>query len=304
MERTLAETIKEITRKHLEENNGMIIGQCLSAVGWVNNTVPDTKNIIELPMTDVSGGGIAAGAAIVGRRPILVLRFQDFVFLNSSILVNFAAKRKEIFGKGAPVFIRSLATEGPGVGPVHSGVFHNIFMHMPGFKVVSPMTPGEYEEIWKNFMDSDEPMYVSEHRRSFNQTKEMKNTIEKNAKITIYGIGSARFNILEAVEMLKKDNIICNVINVLWLKPLHLDDEILRPLEETKIGLVVDSGFEICGASQSIAYELIKRTRSYVEALGAEDRSVGADERFVNNTPKTEKIVETVKRLLSKNQII
>ena len=296
---TLAETIKEITRKHLEENNGLIIGQCLSAVGWVNNTVPNTKNIVEIPMTDVSGGGIAAGAAIVGRRPIFVLRFQDFAFLNSSMLVHFAGKRKEIFGKGCPVFIRALATEGPGIGPVHSGIFHNIFMHMPGFRVVSPMTPKEYEEIWKDFMEHDDPMFVSEHRKSFNQIEEMKNIIEPNADITIYGIGSARFNILEAVENLKRGGIKCNVIHLYWLKPLKVREEILSPLKETQMGLVVDSGFEICGASQSIAYELMKRTKTYVEALGAEDRAVGADGRYENGTPSVERIVTRIKGLIN-----
>jgi len=302
MAKTLAETIKEITRKHLEENNGLIMGQCLSAVGWVNNTIPDTKNIIEFPMTDVAGGGIAAGAAIVGRRPILVIRFQDFIFLNSSMLVNFAAKRKEIFGKSAPVFIRALASEGPGVGAVHSGVFHNIFMHMPGFRVVSPMTPKEYEEIWKDFMEHDDPMFVSEHRKSFNQSEEMQNTLEKDADITLYGISSARFNIIEAVEKLKKEGIKCNIINILWLKPLKLDEEVLKPLRDTNIGLVVDSGFEIAGASQSIAYELMKRTNTHVEALGAEDRAVGAAERYENGTPKVENIVKRIRKIIKENK--
>lgn len=300
MARTLGETIKEITRKHLEENNGLIMGQCLSAVGWVNNTVPDTKNIIELPMTDVAGGGIAAGAAIVGRRPILVLRFQDFIFLNSSMLVNFAAKRKEIFGRSAPVFIRSLATEGPGVGPVHSGVFHNIFMHMPGFKVVAPMTPLEYENIWDDFMKNNDPMYVSEHRISFNQTEEMKNIILPDADITIYGISSARFNVLEAVEILKKQGIKCNIIHLYWLKPLRLTEEIINPLKETKLGLVVDPCFEICGASESIAYELMKKTKIYVEALGAEDKSVTVKD--LNTTPKVQKIIDTIKRLVDEKK--
>ena len=41
---TLAETIREISRKHLEENNGLLLGQCVSAVGWINGTVPDSAH--------------------------------------------------------------------------------------------------------------------------------------------------------------------------------------------------------------------------------------------------------------------
>ena len=48
MVRTVAETIKEITRSYINKNKGLVIGQCLSAVGWVQDTVPaQKKNIIE-----------------------------------------------------------------------------------------------------------------------------------------------------------------------------------------------------------------------------------------------------------------
>ena len=79
---TVAKTIKEITRRHLQENNGLLLGQAVTAVGWVNGTVPDISGIVELPMTDVAGAGFAVGAAMVGRRPIFILRFQDFLMLN------------------------------------------------------------------------------------------------------------------------------------------------------------------------------------------------------------------------------
>jgi len=71
-QRNLASTIKKITQNHLENNNGLLLGQSISAVGWVNNTVPDCQGIVELPMTDVAGAGIAVGTALVGRRPIFV----------------------------------------------------------------------------------------------------------------------------------------------------------------------------------------------------------------------------------------
>ena len=54
MAKTVAETIKEITRRHLEENHSLLFGQAITAVGWVNNTVPNCRNIVELPMSDVS----------------------------------------------------------------------------------------------------------------------------------------------------------------------------------------------------------------------------------------------------------
>ena len=134
--KTVAETICELSRRHLEENNGLLLGQCVSAVGWVNHTVPDCKGIVELPMTDVAGAGIAVGAAMVGRRPIFVIRFQDLLTLNGSPIINYAAKSKELHGRSTPIFVRALASEG--LGPVHSGVLHGIFMHFPGLRVRPP----------------------------------------------------------------------------------------------------------------------------------------------------------------------
>ncbi|OGW72314.1 MAG: hypothetical protein A2484_04090, partial [Nitrospirae bacterium RIFOXYC2_FULL_44_7] len=242
-QKTVAETIKEITRKHLTEDNGLLLGESITAVGWVNNTVPDCKGIIELPMTDVAGAGIAVGAAMVGRRPIFVIRFQDFLVLNGSPLIFFAAKIKELHGNCAPVFVRAIAAEN--FGPCHSGVLHSIFMHFPGFRVCSPMTPGEYEKIWQDYMEHDDPMIVSEHRASYKNTEELNDVLEKNADITLYPVSATRFEAVKAAQMLKKEGIICNIINILWLKPFELTKRLIDPLTETKKGLVIDPGHEI-----------------------------------------------------------
>lgn len=296
MARTVADTIKEITRKHLEENNGLLLGQSITAVGWVNNTVPDCKNIIEFPMADVSNMGIACGAAISGRRPIIVVRFQDFMWLNGSVLVNYAAKSKDIFNTPTPIFVRALAHEN--VGCTHSGVFHSLFMHVPGIRVCSPMTPKEYEEVWNDFMNRDDPMYVSEHRISFKNADEFIDNFDE-ADVTLIPISAARFNIGEAIKILEADGIKCNVAHVFWLKPFKKEN-IIKALANSKMGIVIDAGFEICGASQSMAYELMMETGKKVKSLGLDDRSTSVSENFKNTTPSAEKIVSVVKDLIKR----
>lgn len=290
---TVAETIREITRNHLVNNNGMLLGQAISAVGWVNNTVPDCKGIFELPMTDVAAAGFAVGAALVGRRPIFVLRFQDFLILNGSPLIFYAAKTKELHGKSAPVFVRAIATEG--AGPVHSGVLHSIFMHFPGFRVASPMTPGEYEEVWKDYMEHDDPMIVSEHRVSYMNTKEMEDVILDDADITLYAISSTRFEVSKAAEMLKEDGIKCNIVHIVWLKPFIVNSRLTDPLIQSRRGIVIDSGHEIAGASQSIAYELIQATGCNVKALGLYDKTKCLCPPLQNKAPDANRIYEAVK---------
>lgn len=298
MGKTVAETIKEITRHHLISNNGLLLGQAITAVGWVNNTVPDCAGIIELSMADVAGSGIAVGAAVAGRRPIFVLRFQDFLILNGSIIINYAAKTKEFFGTGTPIFVRAIAAEGKGAGPVHAGKLHSIFMHFPGFRVCAPMTPKEYQECWNDFLSHDDPMIASEHRVSFSNTEELPDQIDEDADVTIYAISAARFNVSSAATILRKEKgIKCNIVHIMRLKPFLLTDRLLSPLKQSKMGIVVDSGFELAGASMSIAYSLMWETGKPVKALGLYDKSVGVTPETENSTPSAKRIVEVVSQI-------
>ena len=79
MGKTTAETINEVTRNHLTHGNGLLLGQCVTAVGWIGGTVPDCEGIVELPMTDVAGPGFAVGCALMGRRPIFVAVVEDIL---------------------------------------------------------------------------------------------------------------------------------------------------------------------------------------------------------------------------------
>lgn len=294
---TVADTIREITRHHLIHNNGILLGESLAAVGRVNNTVPDCQGIVELPMTDVAGAGIAVGAALVGRRPIFIVRFQDFLILNGSPLIFYAAKVKELHGRSAPIFVRAIASDG--LGPVHSGVLHSIYMHFPGFRVCSPMTPQEYRCVWDDFMAHDDPMIVSEHRSSYSNSAEMEDIIVEDAKITLYAISAARFEVGKAVQMLEVDGIRCNTGHIVWLKPFVASSRLTDLLNRSKLGLVIDSGHEIAGASQSIAYELSQATGHRVKALGLYDKTKCICPPLQNKTPDAKRVYETVKGMLT-----
>jgi acetoin:2,6-dichlorophenolindophenol oxidoreductase subunit beta len=300
MGKTTAETIREITRGHLTEGNGLLLGQCVTAVGWIAGTVPDCAGIVELPTTDVAGAAFAVGCALAGRRPIFVVRYQGFMWLNSSSLVNYAAKSKEIWGVPAPVFIRSIGMEGGGTGHTASSCLHSIFMHSPGMPVAAPVTPGEYQAVWDWYMRHDDPVYVSEHRRTFTLDKEIEDVHREGSRITLFPISAARLNTIEAVLMLAERGIHCDVANVVWLKPFAPSGASLASLKRTGLGLVIDSDYEITGASRSIAYELMHATGASVHALGLEDRVCGAAARCENITPSAGIIADRVVSLLAR----
>ena len=300
MGKTVAETIREITKKHIKKNSGVVMGQCLSAVGWVQNTVPkQKKGIIEFPMTDVAGAGFAVGAAIAGSRPIFILRFQSFLWLNASPIINHAAKAKELFQYPAPVFIRAIASEGISSGPVHTNCYHSPFAHMPGLPICAPMTPKEYQSIWKEYIKNDDPLLVSEHRRSYKETKEFKDTINNNSKISVFLISASRFEINQAKDLLKKKNINIDIFHLVWLKPFKIKKKYLKSLSKTKKGLVIDSTYEICSLSEHIAFSLMKKaTNAKVWNYGMKDRSPGCSVRLQNGTPNAYQIVSKIIKLI------
>jgi pyruvate dehydrogenase E1 component beta subunit len=301
MAATVAETIKRITREHLRERNGILFGQCVTAVGWIGGTVPEMtedEGICELSMADVAGAGIAVGAALTGRRPIYVIRYQGFMWYNAAPILNYAAKSKQMWDVPCPLFVRALAMEG-GMGPVASGAHHSMVMRMPGIPICSPMTPGEWQAAWDHFMSHDDPIYVSEHRRSFSIDYEMESEIGDKPAITIVAASAGRLNARDAVKKLAAEGIACDLIHAFWLKPFQVSAEMRASLARSGLGLVIDSDFEIAGAARSLAFDLMHASGKMVHALGLEDRTGGFAPHLDNPTPPVDKIVRVVKALVA-----
>ena len=304
MGRTLAETIRDLTQEHLKESGGLLFGQCVTAVGWIGGTVPEmteTDGIVELSMADVAGPGMAVGAALMGRRPIFVCRYQGFMWYNAASIVNYAAKSKDLWSIPCPIFIRALAMEG-GMGPVASASHHGMIMRMPGIAVCAPMTPGEWTEAWNWFMANDDPIYVSEHRRSFDINYEMDDLVEGEADITLFAISATRLNAVEAKTRLAEKGIVCDVIHLFWLKPFKTTDDMIASLKKTRLGLVIDSDFEVGGPSRTLAHELMLASSFPVHALALEERTAGFAPHLDNGTPSVERIAARVTELVTMQQ--
>lgn len=299
---TVSEAIKQITRDHLLNGRGLALGQCLTAVGWVGGTVPDlteADGLVELSMADVAGGAIAVGTALAGRRPIYIVRYQGFQWYDAATIVNYAAKSKEMWNIPCPIFVRSIAMEG-GIGPVAGSSHHGLYHRMPGIVIASPMTPGEYRAVWQYFMDHDEPVYVSEHRKSFAVDYELPDIVYEKADITLFPISVTRFAAVEAAKELAKDGIVCNVVHLLWLKPFAASDAMKKALAGSAYGgLVLDDDYEN-GVAKSLAYDLMHAGKKEVRALGLEERTAGFAPRLDNLPPSAEKIAERVRGIVGK----
>lgn len=248
-------------------------------------------------MDDTGGSGIAVGCS--RKVPtIYIVRYQGFQWFNSAFIANLAAKSKEMWGVPRRLFIRSIAMEG-GIGPVASNSHHGIFTRMPGIVVVAPMTPGEYLQIVDYFNTHDDPMYISEHRKSFDIDYEMPDLVNRHSHITLFPISAARLNAVKAAEVLSEEGIVCNIVHLLWLKPFMVTDRILDPLNNSKFGgIVIDTDYEN-GVSKCIAHDLMLASGKPVRALGLEERTAGFAPHLDNLPPSPKKICEYVKRIVN-----
>ena len=299
MATTVRDTIKEITRKHLTTNQGKCYGQCLTAVGWVGGTLPEIYEdggMVEFSMADVAGGAIATGIALAGGRPIYVVRYQGFQWYNLASVVNYAAKSKEIWNRPCPIFVRSIAMEG-GVGPVAGSSHHSMAQRMPGIKVIAPMTPGEYQYAYDSFMLDDDPYYVSEHRKSYDNTEESENITHSIADFTIFPISITRLEMKKLVQLAEQEGIKLNIIHQLWIKPFIVENSWKIALDNSKYGGLVTDDDYVEGTASSIANELSLATGKRVYTLGLEPRTAGFHPSVDNLPPTAEKILEKLKQI-------
>ncbi len=303
MEKTVREIIKNTTKNHLKNKNGLLFGQCLSAVGWVGGTVPELteeEGLIELSMADVANGGIVAGAGLSNRRPIYVIRYQGFNWFNASIILNYACKSKEIWNVPCPIFIRGIAMEGS-IGPVAGSSHHSIYYKMPGIKIISPMTPKEYLIAYNDFMKNDDVMYVSEHRGSYSNTEELNDFNGDNFDLVLFPISITRFEAQKAKKELEKEGFKIGIANVLWIKPFIIKKEWEETVIKSKFGGIVLDDDYTQGVASSIAYELMKKTKKNFEVMGLKNKSAGFSKTTDNLPPNCEEIVLKCKNIINKD---
>lgn len=297
----LREVIKEITRQHLTVNGGIVVGQCLTAVGWVGGTLPElyeADGMIELSMADVAGSGFAVGAALAGKRPMYVIRYQGFNWFNAPIIINYACKSKEIWKRPCPMFVRSIAMEG-GIGPVAGSSHHSLYYRMPGVKIYSPMTPNEYLTTYKEFMSDDDVFYVSEHRGAFQNKNELPDIEHENPDMVLFPISITRFASQQAALELMDEGIKVSVYHVFRVKPFKPNNASINALASARVGGCVLDDDYVDGIAKSLAFDLISASGAKMGVLGLADKTAGFDKRVDNLPPQKTQIKNYIRRCLS-----
>ena len=306
MPKTLRNTIKNTVQLHLLNNDGVAMGQCLTAVGWVGGTLPELyeeDGMVELPMADVAGSGFVVGAALAGKRPMYVIRYQGFNWFNAPIIINYACKSKEIWNRPCPMFIRSIAMEG-GIGPVAGSSHHSLYYRMPGVKIYAPMSSSEYTATYNMFMDDDDVYYVSEHRGSYDNTDDLDDVIFDNPDIILFPISITRFAAIEASRRLLCLGIKAAVSHIWQVKPFEPSRDVLNDLSAAGRGVVIDDDYRD-GIAKNLAFDMMAITHASMSVLGLADKTAGFHPAVDNLPPSAADITKhVIATLQDKNNAI
>ncbi|HXN65979.1 MAG TPA: alpha-ketoacid dehydrogenase subunit beta [Candidatus Acidoferrales bacterium] len=228
----------------------------LERFGW--------ERIIDTPISETAIIGAAVGMSYQGLRPIAELQFIDFIACCFNQITNFVAKSHYRWGAPVPMVIR-----GPAGGGVHGGPFHSqnpemYFVHTPGLKVVYPSTAYDAKGLMKSAVRDNNPVLFLEHKFLYRRIKEDLPKEEytvpigkaavrrEGSDLTILSYAAMAHTSLEAAELLAKEGIDAEVVDLRTLLPLDRDT-IFASLKKTNKLLVVHEDTRTGGVAGEIA---------------------------------------------------
>jgi pyruvate dehydrogenase E1 component beta subunit len=237
-----------------------------------------SRRIIDTPISEMAIGGVAAGAAMNGLRPVAEFMTINFAFLALDAIVNHAAKVHYMFGGQikAPVVYRAPGGGGRQLGATHSHTPDVIFAHFPGLKVVSPSTPYDAKGLLKEAIRTDDPVLFIEHHTLYQVRGEVPeddytvpigvSDVKRSGEdVTIVAYAQGLQVALEAAEELAKEDIEAEVVDLRSLRPLDMGP-VVESFKKTFKAIVVEEGHRSYGVGAEIAARLQEEGFDYMDA--------------------------------------
>jgi pyruvate dehydrogenase E1 component beta subunit len=124
------------------------------------------SRVIDTPISEAAIMGTAVGMALVGRRPVVEMRFSDFALCAVDELINQAAKARYMFGGQGrvPMVVREPIGMWRSSAAQHSQSLEAWYAHTPGLAVVCPATPADNYALLKAALAADDPVVYMEHK--------------------------------------------------------------------------------------------------------------------------------------------
>ncbi|MBO6756328.1 MAG: alpha-ketoacid dehydrogenase subunit beta [Roseibium sp.] len=260
-----------------------------------------TDRVIDTPISELGGAGVAVGAAMTGLRPIFEFQFSDFATLAMEQIVNQAAKVRYMLGGAVsvPVVMRFPAGSGTGAAAQHSQSLEAWFGHVPGLKVVQPATPEDAKGLLLAALDDPDPVMIFEHKILY----KMKGMVPEGHYTTPIGKAAVRregtdltivstsimmHKALDAAQTLAEEGIDPEVIDLRTVRPMDRDT-VLASVRKTGRLICVYEGVKTLGIGAEVS-AMVAESDAF-DFLDAPIIRLGGAESPIPYNPELEKAV-------------
>jgi acetoin:2,6-dichlorophenolindophenol oxidoreductase subunit beta len=221
--------------------------------------------VLSTPLSEAGFTGAAAGAAMVGMRPIVDYGIAPFLYCAMDQLVSIVAKSTYLYGGQAklPMVMRAPMFYGKNTAAQHSDRPHPLFMSIPGFKVILPSNAYDMKGLLKSAIRDDDPVLCFEDSTLWGARSEVPeeeylvplgraDVKREGNDATVVALGGTVAQALAAAEELANENISVEVVDPRTLVPLD-KETILSSVKKTGRLVTVDMAHKTCSAASEIA---------------------------------------------------
>ena len=285
------------------------------------------------PISESAFLGAGVAAAMAGLHPVVEMYMVDFLGVCMDALLNHAAK-VEAFSGGkwtAPVVVRAPCGGGYGDGGQHQQSLWGWLAHIPGLTVIVPSTPADAGGLMLTALQHDGPVIFLEHKLLSESWLEFlgsggRRTVQydvppegergpvpskwkplpigkaalrrRGNDITIVSVGVGVHRALRAAEMLEKEGISADVMDLRTVSPLDRST-LCEVVSKTGRLLVVDEDYEGFGLSGELAAILLEEGVSVNYARVCTQTTIPYARCLEDQTlPNVERICAQVKELV------
>ena len=307
-ELSFAQAIQEGLAQAMESDPRVfIMGEDIGIYGGAFGVTGDlvhrfgADRVIDTPIAELGGAGVAVGAALAGSRPVYEFQFSDFMTLAMEQIVNQAAKIRFMFGGKAsvPVVFRGPCGSGTGAAAQHSQSLEAWLAHVPGIKVLQPSTPADAKGLLLAALDDPDPVFIFEHKLLYKikgdvpeamvRTPIGKAVIRRPGRdVTIVASAIMMHRSMEAADILAKEGIDCEIVDLLTLRPIDTETIIESVKKTTRLACVYE-GVKTLGMGAEIS-ALIAESEAF-DYLDAPILRMGGMETPIPYSPALEKTV-------------
>lgn len=241
------------------------------------------NRVVDTPISEVGIIGLGIGAAMAGLRPVCEMMRMDFATPAYDQIVQHAAKIRYMFGGQfqVPMVIRGPSGVGLQLSAQHSQAIEVLFAHVPGLKVAVPATPADAKGmLLTSIRDNNPVMFLESLRMYFMKPDDLEaiqpglsevpddpdfsvplgqaNVLREGKDVTLVAYSWMTIQALKAANVLAKDGISAEVVDLRSLLPLDMNT-VLASIKKTHRAVVVQEQWPLYGCAAEISAQISER---------------------------------------------